>query len=362
MSNFNITVRDDNSPYQFQGAYDRTTFYSPVDFNNNTVSPDIENSYIQQNLPVRRQSLIVYHDKMKKSNEQHHKRHSSLILPTTRNNKLHLNKGLSNSKSLNFVSNQSLTTKVFRDDDSNTASPSTTNSISSGGTDFSMDTLFEDSVLLQTQKQQQESQSHTQSQVQKSPPKFIGLLRASKSDTSNMYKKKKIRQLKSQDDLQEQQQNENVTTSPLSQSWNDMTQQPLSKLKSVLSRLQTNNNEVNVLPSTSTNANMGTTEKRNVNKNNSSDNGNNTEDLSRKKRSKKSVVILDLPPAERKKKSSRKEQKQQVQKNHAGVIYTALLSHVSKKFFEEIDLTSITCKDGIKHQDVFAGSVAVVTI
>lgn len=357
MSNFNITVRDDDSPYQFQGAYDRNTFYSPVDFNNNTVSPDIENSYIQQNLPVRRQSLIVYHDKMKKSNEQHHKRHSSLILPTTGNNKLHLNKGLSNSKSLNFVSNQS-TTRISRDDDSHTASPSTTNSISSWGTDFSMDTLFEDSVLLQTQKQQQESEL----QAQKSPPKFIGLLKASKSDTSYTYKKKKIRQLKSQDDLQVQQQNENITTSPLSQSWNDMTQQPLSKLKSVLSRLQTTNNEVNVMPSALTNTNINTTDKRNANKSNSSDNSKSTEDISRKKKSKKSVVILDLPPAERKKKSSRKEQKQQPQKNYAGAIYIALLSHVSKKFFEEIGLTSITCKDGIKHHDVFAGSVAVVTI
>ncbi|CAO3618504.1 unnamed protein product [Mucor hiemalis] len=243
---------------------------------------------------------------MKNANEQHHKRHSSLTISSTGNSKQCLNKGLSNSKSLNFTTNQSLTIKLSGNDDNHTASPTTTNSVSSGSIDFSMDTLFEDSVLLQTQNQKQQQQ---QQQQQKSPPKFIGLLRPSKSDTSSMYKKKRIRQLKSQDDLQEKQQNENITTSPLSQSWNDMTQQPLSKLKSVLSRLQTANNEVNVMPSALTTGNTtNITAKRNASKNNNSNNVSNTEDISRKKKSKKSVVILDLPPAERKKKYTRKEQ------------------------------------------------------
>lgn len=187
------------------------------------ISADIEESYIRQNLPIRRQSLIVYHDQLNASNEP--KRHSSLVLST---DKMLLMK-LSSSKSLNSV---------------------------------------EPPPALSSPEKQ-------------TVPKFIGLLSPSKSESSSMKK----------------------------ESWNDMSQ-PLSKLKSVFSRLHQNET-------------MLTTSKQNP--------GNFSYDLKKKK-------------------------KKPVGKNHAGIIYTALLSHVSKEFLKKIQLSTMN-----EYHDVFNGTVAVVS-
>jgi hypothetical protein len=171
MSQLDITVKESHSPYQYQGAYKR-----PVDLNEENdliISPDIENSYIQQNLPVRRQSLIVYHDKMKNSNEHsmQHKRHSSLIL--SQKDKQSLNTRLSNSKSFNSItppalSIQTTTTTTRKTITDENASPTTSNSSSSGGTEFSMDTLYEDQATTTT------TTTTPSPRQQMKTPKFIG--------------------------------------------------------------------------------------------------------------------------------------------------------------------------------------------
>ncbi|KAG2235330.1 hypothetical protein INT48_004949 [Thamnidium elegans] len=249
-------IVNEESPYNYQGGFD-------------LISAEVENSYIQQNLPIRRQSLIVYHDKMRSSNEP--KRHSSLNIDTTPE-KLHINtRLLSNSKSLNSV---------------HIELPEQNNELG--------DTLKE------------------QPQPEKQQAKFIGLLRPSKSDSISMYKKKQ---------------------ESLSQSWNDMSQ-PLLKLKSVFSRLQpSNNNNTNEVLTTST-VTTGT------NRNSSSASSNSSKDVLKRKK-KKSVVI------------------EKVKKRHAGIIYTALLSHVSKELLKKLQLSSIVFKDGIEYHNVFNGTMAV---
>lgn len=142
MTKLDITV-DGDSPYHYQGAY------ASMDLND-VISPDIENSYIQQNLPVRRQSLIVYHDKMRNSNEHMHKRHSSLILSPK--DRQYLNTRLSNSKSLSFVHSQPLSIQTTPQHQCmENVSPTTS---SSSGTDISMETLYEEQVTAQSPRQQ----------------------------------------------------------------------------------------------------------------------------------------------------------------------------------------------------------------
>lgn len=179
----------------------------------------------------------------------------------------------------------------------------------------------------------------------------IGRLRPSKSDTSHMKNSKKQQQSKSfEEDLNQPiDNNNNHATSPLSQSWNDMSQ-PLSKLKSVFSRLQTSNNEVNVVTTNNT-----AIKPKRSNTSNTSNTSSSVSHSEIKKKKKKSVIIMDLPPIERRKK------KKSIT-THAGMIYTALLSHVSKEFIRKVNLSTITFKDGIEHHDVFNGSVAVVNI
>lgn len=184
------------------------------------ISADIEKSYVRQNLPIRRQSLIVLHDQLNASNEP--KLHSEFVVSTDKPVCIKL----SNIKTLNHVAP--------------TPAPSS---------------------------------------PEKAVPKLIGLLSPSKSESSKK------------------------------ESWNDMSQ-PLSKLKSVFSRLHQNETIL-------------TTSKRNT-----------------------SHCSHDL---KKKKKSSGK--------NHAaGIIYTALLSHVSKGFLKKIQLSTIN-----EYHDVFSGTMAVVS-
>ncbi|GAA5812901.1 hypothetical protein MFLAVUS_006362 [Mucor flavus] len=259
-------IVNEESPYNYQAEFD-------------LISADVENSYIKQNLPIRRQSLIAYHDKMRSSNEP--KRHSSLNIDTAPE-KLHINtRLLSNSKSLNSVHIE----------------PSEQNN-----------------QLRDTLKKQP--------LPEKQQVKFIGLLRPSKSDSTSMYKKKQ---------------------ESLSQSWNDMSQ-PLLKLKNVFSRLQPNNNTDEVLATTASTTATATETKAKTGQNpcSASTNTSNKEILKRKK--KKSVVI------------------EKVKKRHAGIIYTALLSHVSRELLKKLQLSSIVFKDGIEYHNVFNGTTAVSCI
>lgn len=255
-------IVNEEIPYNYQAEF-------------NLISADVENSYIKQNLPIRRQSLIAYHDKMRSSNEP--KRHSSLNIDTAPE-KLHINtRLLSNSKSLNSV---------------HIEPPEQNNQL--------RDTLKKQPL---PEKQQ---------------VKFIGLLRPSKSDSTNMYKKKQ---------------------ESLSQSWNDMSQ-PLLKLKSVFSRLQPHSNTDEVLATTASTTATEIETKANTSRNACSANTSSKEILKRRK--KKSVVI------------------EKVKKRHAGIIYTALLSHVSKELLKKLQLSSIVFKDGIEYHNVFNGTTAVV--
>lgn len=178
------------------------------------ISADIEKSYIRQNLPIRRQSLIVYHDQLHASNEQ--KQASNLLVSTDKP----LSHKLSGSKSLNFV-------------EPTTAPPPS---------------------------------------PEKTAPKLIGMLSPSKSEST----RKEL--------------------------WNDI--QPLSKLKSVFSRLHQNETILTT--------------------------NHCSHDLKKKK----------------KKSSSGK----------AGIMYTALLSHVSKDFLKKIQLSTVG-----EYHDVFNGTIAVVS-
>jgi hypothetical protein len=212
MTNLDITILNDGSPYQYhQGAYKRNTFMLTT--NNNTtdvniaenndlmiLSPETENSYIQQNLPVRRQSLIVYHDRMRCRDEEEQKkkapkRHSSLYILSTSdsNNRSFFNARLSNSKSLNSVhaltftksppSQQQLRAlpplriQITRHNSSNedccidNSNSNSSSGNSSSHTEFSsMSTLYEDSSSSSSSTQQKQRQTPT------TPTKFIGNL------------------------------------------------------------------------------------------------------------------------------------------------------------------------------------------
>lgn len=190
-----IVEEDHCSPYHHQGAY-KNDFSLPSPASNYSdaeISPDIENSYIQQNLPVRRQSLIVYHDKIRNENmlkqqqsdPQSPKRHSSLNFPTTvaaeemteeRKSRLY------NSKSLNAIHSKSedyrksrmpyppLTIEITHPESS--ASTSTLSCASNSPFELSMDTLFEeDRSPLSPSQQAQVQQQLPQRQ---SIPRFIG--------------------------------------------------------------------------------------------------------------------------------------------------------------------------------------------
>ncbi|CAO3659833.1 hypothetical protein G6F70_001390 [Rhizopus microsporus] len=60
-------IIEEGSPYQFQGAYRR-----------NILTPDIENCYLKQNLPVRRQSLQAYQQTKRRSSQDDHVQQSNL--------------------------------------------------------------------------------------------------------------------------------------------------------------------------------------------------------------------------------------------------------------------------------------------
>jgi hypothetical protein len=96
-SNGQFLVLQEGSPYKHQGAYRRSFVISSeediIDFDK-LISPDIKSSYIQQNLPVRRQSLQVYQNIRKLVSDDSYgdceyrnesprspKRHSSLNFP-----------------------------------------------------------------------------------------------------------------------------------------------------------------------------------------------------------------------------------------------------------------------------------------
>ncbi|ORE10064.1 Dbl homology domain-containing protein [Rhizopus microsporus var. microsporus] len=60
-------IIEEGSPYQYQGAYRR-----------NVLTPDIENCYLKQNLPVRRQSLQAYQQTKRRSSQDDHVQQSNL--------------------------------------------------------------------------------------------------------------------------------------------------------------------------------------------------------------------------------------------------------------------------------------------
>lgn len=112
--------------------------------------------------------------------------------------------------------------------------------------------------------------------------------------------------------------------------------QPLLKLRSVFSRLQTNTASVNpsnslntVKPSTSTSKRMS------------------MQVIEAKKKKRISTSLKGADDKSRKKKT-------------AVNIYTALLSHVSKEFLKRMHISAIAFKDGIQYHDVFHGAEAVV--
>lgn len=113
--------------------------------------------------------------------------------------------------------------------------------------------------------------------------------------------------------------------------------QPLSRLRNVFSRLQTNTASVNpnnspnaVKPSTSTPKRMS------------------MQAIEAKKKKRMSTSLKSADDKSRKKKT-------------AANIYTALLSHVSKEFLKRMQISTIAFKDGIQYHDVFHGAEAVVS-
>lgn len=193
-----IVEEDHCSPYHHhQGAY-KNDFSLPSPTSNYSdaeISPDIENSYIQQNLPVRRQSLIVYHDKLRNENmlkqqqldPQSPKRHSSLNFPAAvaaeegtaeeRKSRLYNSKSLNaiHSKNDDYrksrVPNPPLSIEITHPN-SPAASTSISSSTSHSPFELSMDTLFEEDrsplSLQQAQSQQQ------QLPARQSVPRFMG--------------------------------------------------------------------------------------------------------------------------------------------------------------------------------------------
>ncbi|KAL9538473.1 hypothetical protein MBANPS3_010907 [Mucor bainieri] len=354
MSKFNETaIVEENhcSPYHHhQGAY-KNDFSLPSPTSNYSdaeISPDIENSYIQQNLPVRRQSLIVYHDKLRNENmlkqqqsdPQSPKRHSSLNFPAAvavegtvdeRKSRLYNSKSLNaiHSKNEDYrksrVPNPPLTIEITHP---NSPASTSISSCASNTSPFelSMDTLFEEDRSPLSSSQQ--AQAQQQLPPRQSIPRFMGLLRPSKSET--IYNNKKSDKLATPVDIN--------PSSPLSTSWNDNMSQPLSRLRNVFSRLQTNTASVNpnttsntIKPSTSTSKRMS------------------MQVMEAKKKKRISTSIKGGAASDDK---SRK-------KKTAANIYTALLSHVSREFLKRMQVLTIAFKDGIQYHDVFHGIEAV---
>lgn len=149
------------------------------------ISPDLENCYIRQNLPVRRQSLVVYHDKLRSEQQQCQDedddfaenlpptRHYSLnylsSMTDTNNKPRNNNSRLYTSKSLSAIHSGSnnknriqLSVIITQPDSQSDFSSSATSTESpSYDTGTPMHTLYEESVSTQSNKQQ-------------SMPKFIG--------------------------------------------------------------------------------------------------------------------------------------------------------------------------------------------
>ncbi|KAI8891169.1 hypothetical protein K501DRAFT_281311, partial [Backusella circina FSU 941] len=300
-------VLQEGSPYIHQGAYRRSLVLSSdediIDYDK-LISPDIKSSYIQQNLPVRRQSLQVYHNRRRSISDepqgdyQYHnrnsrspKRHSSLNfafmfkkpelsstsqllhetpLPTLSACTLNSIKSPKPTHSLSVQINYCLNT-------SDTSSENLNSATTSNSTEFPMDTLIEENEdnLLEPRPKQP---------VQR----FMGRLRPSKSDQSCMsrsfYQKEEA---------------------SISRSWNEVPQ-PLTKLKSVLSRIQSSSNN-----------------KRN-------------NEATMKKSIRKSVKT----------------------KNNCN----AYLSYVADELLKLIPIKSICIKYGINYHDVFYGSDMVTCL
>lgn len=152
-----------------------------------------------------------------------------------------------------------------------------------------------------------------------------GLLRPSKSET--IYNNKKHDKLTTPVDIN--------PSSSLSHSWNDNMSQPLLRLRSVFSRLQTNTASVN--PNNSPNAVKPPTSKPKRMS---------MQAIEAKKKKRISTSLKGADDKSRKKKT-------------AVNIYTALLSHVSKEFLKRMQVSAIAFKDEIQYHDVFHGAEAV---
>ncbi|CEP14903.1 hypothetical protein [Parasitella parasitica] len=232
MSNPNEStiIRNDVScPYHQKDVYKRGfSNYSDAE-----ISPEVANSYIQQNLPVRRQSLIVYHDKIK--NENLSKQQQSDLPAVSGTTEERKGRRLHNSKSLlnemhngnrdywkSRMPNPPLTIQITHSDSSADKVSSASVCSKSSPFELCMDTLFEEECP---------SQLPSPSQPRHLVPKFIGFLRPSKSETTYNYKNGR-------------------SPAPIDvnqpiQSWSDSMSQPLSRLRNVFSRLQTNTASAN---------------------------------------------------------------------------------------------------------------------
>ncbi|KAI8355573.1 hypothetical protein BD560DRAFT_407214 [Blakeslea trispora] len=269
------------------------------------IPADIEDSYIRQNLPVRRQSLIVYRDKIKSERDTKKKLNSQTI-PGTATNRLYNSKSMNSlcSKKQNRVPNPPLSIQT----DFQTIQSS--NSISSSGSsnrspqDLFLGTLFEENPQESEQLQQHQQQSSQR------VTRFIGRLKQSKSDSTHRNRQAIRRKSQASEELL----SATLTSSPLSQSWNEVSL-PLSRLRNVFHRLQTNSQY---------DADTGKSSRRY------------TQELNGRKT--KTMFQAD---------------------NKKDGVYTALLSHVSKEFLKKIQLSDIAFKDNIQYNDTFYGSEAV---
>ncbi|KAI9487767.1 MAG: hypothetical protein EXX96DRAFT_554588 [Benjaminiella poitrasii] len=336
-------VINHKSPYHHQGAY---VLHLPIiDNDRPEISPNIQNSYIQQNLPVRRQSLIAYHDKLKSDQSPSHpssQDEDPQASPPKRQSSLHFDGStiavvdkrddnkLSNSKSLNSIGSLpqarklgrgnriiprpsppplSIQTSALLQDFNSSKSPSTNSCSSDSPNEFIMTTPSDTQHCEENGYQRQQRQSI---------PKFIGLLRPSKSDIGNLCNKKSL--IKSTTD---------DTNNPAvnSQSWNDMSQ-PLSKLRNVFYRLQTS-------PTSQMASSQSKTKRTSSLINNESN------------KKKKKSPSLDSG-------SNSKMKKERLTR-----CYYALLSHLSKEFLKRMHVSTIAFKDGIQYHDVFHGVEAV---
>ena len=132
------------------------------------IPEDVENSYIRQNLPVRRQSLIVYRDKLK-NEEDTKKKLNSQTIPGTMTNRLY------NSKSMNSISskkqdrapNPPLSIQTDFQTTQSSISISSSGSSNRSPQDLFLGTLFEEN------QQESEQLQHYQSSSQR-VTRFIG--------------------------------------------------------------------------------------------------------------------------------------------------------------------------------------------